>query len=308
MSYILTANTPPPVIIHLDSRFSTQQLETGLTTNYLYSMKEPLIIPDHMNLLLSLHTATIPYSFYNVRTNVNDTIRWKYNGGATNNLVLESGNYSANKLASTMKTAFEDGTGLTAVVDYSRESLKFGFTITGGSQFSFDFTGGGLRNGEELIGFDDEVETTIPIGVRTLSTKAIDLNDSIHGLYIRQNIATKGTLDNESGIFTNILARLPITTNAGGIIFYTPSSNDHETMVSVPSVQTIGIRLTDDRNRSIDLNGLHWQMSLKIAYIHKESLRPPPLRRPKELPLRETKGSSGKGKQKLTDKKKTKKK
>ena len=281
MSYILESNTPPPVIIHLDSRFATQYLETYKTTNYLYSMKEPLAIPDHMNVLLSLHTATIPYSFYNVRTNVNDTIKWRYNGGGVNELILPAGNYSANKLASTMKTAFEDGTGLTALVEYSRESLKFSFTITGGSQFSFDFTGGGTRNGEELIGMDDEVETTIPIGVKTHSTKAIDLNDSIHGLYIRQNIATKGTLDNESGVFTNILARLPITTNAGGIIFYTPSSNDHETMVSVPSIQTIGIRLTDDRNRSIDLNGLHWQMSMKISYIHKRDIEPPPLRRPK---------------------------
>ena len=193
MSYILSAATPPPVIIHLDSRFASQQLETGLTTNFLYSLKEPLHIPDHMNVLLSLHTATIPYSFYNVRTNVNDTIKWKYNGGATTDFILPAGNYSANKLASLMKTEFEDGTGLTALVEYSRESLRFSFTITGGSQFSFDFTGGGLRNGEELIGMDDDVETTIPIGVLTQSTKAIDLNDSIHGLYIRQNIATKGT-------------------------------------------------------------------------------------------------------------------
>ena len=50
-------------------------------------------------------------------------------------------------------------------------------------------------------------------------------------------------------------------------------------MVSVPVINTIGIRLTDDRNREIDLNGLHFQLSLKIAYIHKEKLREPPPRR-----------------------------
>tara|TARA_Y100001963_G_C6772521_1_gene445666 strand:+ start:1231 stop:2151 length:921 start_codon:yes stop_codon:yes gene_type:complete len=306
MSYILTANTPPPVILHLDSRFATQYLEQdsngrNLTTNYIYTMKEPIVVPDHMNVLVSLHTATIPYSFYNVREGVNDTIKYRFNGGAVNDLVLPAGNYSANRLATLMKTAFEDGTGLTANITYSRESLKFTFTITGGSQFSFDFRGGGLRNGEELIGMDDEVETTIPIGVATKSTKAIDLNDSIHGLYIRQNIATKGTLDNESGVFTNILARLPITTNAGGIIFYTPSSNDHETMVSVPTIQTIGIKLSDDRNRSIDLNGLHFQMSIKISYIHKEVLRKPPPRRYAN-PLVEERN------QKLTEKRTKKKK
>jgi hypothetical protein len=50
-------------------------------------------------------------------------------------------------------------------------------------------------------------------------------------------------------------------------------------MVSVPVINTIGIRLTDDRNRSIDLNGHHFQLSLKIAYIHKEKLREKPPRR-----------------------------
>ena len=47
MSYVLTANTPPPIIIHLDSRFATSYLENDvngrpLTTNFIYVMKEPI--------------------------------------------------------------------------------------------------------------------------------------------------------------------------------------------------------------------------------------------------------------------------
>ena len=290
MSYVLEANTPPPVIIHLDSRFATQYLETDSngkpkSTNFTYTLKEPMNVPEHMNLLVSLHTATIPYTFYNVRSGVNDAITFKADG-ITYNIILNEGNYSATGLASILKTNLEGISGLTAVIDYSRETLKFGFTITGITSFEFDMTST-TNNGAELMGMYETDVLVIPIGVRTLTPKAIDLNDSIHGLYIRQNIATKGSLDNESGVFTNILARLPITTNAGGIIFFTPSSNDHETMVSVPVINTIGIRLTDDRNRSIDLNGHHFQLSMKISYIHKEKLREPPLRRP-NLKLTET--------------------
>ena len=285
MSYVLEANTPPPVIIHLDSRFATQYLETDVngkpkSTNFTYTLKEPMNVPDHMNLLVSLHTATIPYTFYNVRTGVNDTISFIADG-TPYDIVLDEGNYSATGLASILKTNLEGVSGLTATIDYSRETLKFGFTITGITSFSFDMTSTN-NNGAELIGMYETDVLEIPIGVRTLTPKAIDLNDSIHGLYIRQNIATKGSLDNESGVFTNILARLPITTNAGGIIFFTPSSNDHETMVSVPVINTIGIRLTDDRNRSIDLNGHHFQMSIKVSYIHKEKIRLAPPRRPNQ--------------------------
>tara|TARA_R100001509_G_C4873461_1_gene217652 strand:+ start:816 stop:1754 length:939 start_codon:yes stop_codon:yes gene_type:complete len=280
MSYVLQANTPPPIIIHLDSRFATQYLETdsngrAKTTNFIYVMKEPIIVPDHMNLLVSLHTATIPYSFYNVRDGVNDKIYYNM-AGVDYVLTLDAGNYSATGLASTLKTDFENN-GATATISYSRETLKYTFNITGVASFDFKFSGR-TDGANELIGLYD-IDKNIPIGVNTLSDKAIDLNDSIHGLYIRQNIATKGTLDNEDGTFSNILARLPITTNAGGIIFFTPASHDHETMVSVPVIQTIGIKLTDDRNRAIDLNGLHWQMSMKISYIHKERLRAPPPRR-----------------------------
>lgn len=280
MSYVLSANTPPPIIIHLDSRFATQFLETdsngrAITTNFIYVMKEPITVPDHMNLLVSLHTATIPYSFYNVRDGINDKIYYQI-AGVDYVLTLDSGNFSATGLASVLKTHIEDN-GATVDIAYSRETLKYRFTITGVASFNFTFAGK-TDGANELLGLY-EVDKNIPIGAATLSEKAIDLNDSIHGLYIRQNIATKGTLDNEDGTFSNILARLPITTNAGGIIFFTPASHDHETMVSVPVIQTIGIKLTDDRNRAIDLNGLHFQLSLKISYIHKERLREPPPRR-----------------------------
>jgi hypothetical protein len=282
MSYVLEANTPPPVIIHLDSRFATQYLETRedgkfKSTNFTYTLKEPMNVPDHMNLLLSLHTATIPYTFYNVRTGVNDKISFKADG-TPYEITLDEGNYSATGLASVLKIQLDAISGLTAQIEYSRETMKFGFTLTGITTFNFDMRTTS-NNGADLLGLYEDDVFNIPMNTKTLTPKAIDLNDSIHGLYIRQNIATKGSLDNESGVFTNILARLPITTNAGGIIFFMPSSSDHETMVSVPVINTIGIRLTDDRNRSIDLNGHHFQLSLKIAYIHKEKLREKPPRR-----------------------------
>jgi hypothetical protein len=274
MSYVLSANTPPPVVIHLDSR-TGQQLQTGLTTNFLYTLKEPLTIPDHMNLLISLHTATIPYSFYNVRTGVNDEIIFDIDG-ASLTLTLDAGNYSASKLLNLMKTKLETSAAITtANISYSRETLKFSMSFTGSAT---NLTFKATSSARDLIGIVVDRLAVKSGGI--ISENAVDLNDAIHGLYVRQNLATRGTLDTSEGIFSNILARIPISTNAGGIIFYSPSSNQHETMISVPLVQTIGIRLTDDKHRTIDLNGLHFQLSLKLSFIHKEVLREPPLRRP----------------------------
>ena len=288
MSYVLETNTPPPVVIHLDSR-KGQQLQTGLTTNFLYTLKEPLLVPDHMSLLLSLHTATIPYSFYNVRDGVNNIIAF-YVAGISQTLTLADGNYSASTILNLMKNHLEAfGNIDTANISYSRESLKFIFTYTGSANsllIRFSET-----SASDLIGITGDIILTA--GQTASSQNAVDLNDAIHGLYVRQNLATKGTLDTNEGTFSNILARIPINTNAGGIIFHMPSSNQHETMISVPLVQTIGIRLTDDKHRTINLNGLHFQLSLKISYLHKEKLRTLPMRRPK-IKINERKGKDKK--------------
>lgn len=283
MSYVLTANTPPPVVLHIDSR-KGQQIQTGFTTNFTYTMKEPLLVPDHMNLLISLHTATIPYSFYNVGDH-NNLIKFVVDGDVSD-LTLENGNYSANSLLNLMKTHLQARGDIDDFhISYSRETLKFKMGFEG-STLVLKLSGpthGDVAGSTalDLLGFPNGIEIIPKSPTTTItSDNAVDLNDSIHGLYVRQNLSTKGTLDTEEGTFTNILARIPITTNAGGIIFYSPSSNQHETMISVPMIQTIGIRLTDDKHRSIDLNGLHFQLSLKISYLHKEVLRTKPLRRP----------------------------
>jgi hypothetical protein len=128
-----------------------------------------------------------------------------------------------------------------------------------------------------MFGFVGNSDDTFTIGTDDLvlvSTNCVDISDSIHGLYIRQNLSSKSTLDNENGTFSNILARIPINTNPGGIIFHTPSNSTHRALVSLQTIQTIGIKLTDDRNRTIDLNGLNFQVSIMITLVDKVRTAP----------------------------------
>jgi hypothetical protein len=298
MSYILTSNTPPPIVIHLDSRFgeSVQTLSgVPLTTNYIYNLREPVIVPDNMNVLLSLHSATIPYSFYNVRNEVNNRIYFDlnlYSGDIRpiQFIELDEGNYSATSLANALKTKIEayeisgislSLRGFSISILYSRETLKYTFTATYtnpttiGNVNAFEFQFGGVLfyKGNILLGIADGNQLNLPPATPVKSPNCIDINDSIHGLYIRTNLTSKSTLDTEDGHFSNILARIPITTNAGGIIFHHASQTSHMSMIDVPVIQTLGIKLTDDKNQTIDLHSLHFQISLLISFIHKETIR-----------------------------------
>ena len=90
MSYQLKEDLNTSRVIHLDSKFGTTFLQSGtdgkrLTTNYIYNLVEPLLVPDNQKILVSLYSATIPYSFYNLRTGVNDRFYIAYStDGGTN--------------------------------------------------------------------------------------------------------------------------------------------------------------------------------------------------------------------------------
>ena len=298
----MSLGTHSSVVLHLDSRFATRQLETGLTTNFLYDLVESIEVPDHETCEVSLYTATIPYSFYNVRPGVNDQLKLKVGSEAEKVITLTPGNYSATglkaelqRLVSAIPATPNTHPKLRQVVfdtTYSRETLKYSFSASGSNMgndtLSIDF-----MTAKGLFGF--KVTSTGYIvfngtssnGPRTLNSEiCIDINDSIHGLYIRQNLTTKSTLDNENGTFTNILARIPINTNPGGIIFHSPANTTHHATASLRVIQSIGIKLTDDANRAIDLNGLHFQISLLISFkplpervmpVTRESRRQPQL-------------------------------
>ena len=283
-------NDVTSIIIHLDSRFATNQIENDsagypLTTNYTYTLVEGLPIPDSKICEVSLYTATIPYSFYNVRAGINDTFEIRAamltNIEHTETFTIPSGNYSANALKSMFNTLQKAATNPTIqsmdfVITYYRETIKFDFDMITDVP-NLEVLRVNFINCASMFGFRHN-NHNYDFNYSTTHTRSseicVDISDSIHGLYIRQNLATKSTLDNEAGTFSNILTRIPINTNPGGIIFHNPQNSTHRAITDLHSIQTIGVKLTDDNNRSIDLNGLHWQMSLLITLIDRPPFTP----------------------------------
>ena len=119
----------------------------------------------------------------------------------------------------------------------------------------------------------------------------IDLNDNIHGLMLKTNLVSKGSMSSDTSTFSNILARIPITTIAdvrdynkdisiqGGIIYFNPNNAIHQNLVDLYAINKIGIKLTDDKGRTIDLNGLDFQIALLIQFVDKSvNQLPPPSR------------------------------
>ena len=108
MSYQLQAHAQDSKLIHLDSRDATSYLQSGHTSYFTYHLKEKIVIPSNQMCLVSLNSATIPYSFYNIRTEVNDRIEIAVRNADGSNTgygvyIIPSGNYSAFSLAKHIK-------------------------------------------------------------------------------------------------------------------------------------------------------------------------------------------------------------
>ena len=294
MSYIIPNNSKSSIILYLDSRDATSYLATKLETDidgndrevnlnsyFQYVLQENIEVPLNQRALVSLQSATIPYSFYNIRTGINDTLVYEISNLTTSAttggqiLTLPSGNYTAFSLQDFIQDTLNNHTinvNYEFLMEYDSDKNKFLYTINNKSntdvlQVDFFFSNE-VKSCNVEMGFEPSNLRFISTTAKSLrySQNVIDINGSIHGVYIRSNLVSKGTLDSQNGTLSNILARLPINVQSGGIIF--GGENNHKSIVDLKYINTITIRLTDERNRILDLNGLHFQIAIQLDFIY----------------------------------------
>lgn len=300
-------------VIYLDSRDADQYLSTKIVgnestqlhSNCLFNLEEKLEIPEQIDLLISLNSATIPYSFYNIRNNVNNRIVYavydKTSGNSLNpgfgNFIIPEGNYSALSLAQYLTDAIDNisggnplSGGFTYLFDYTQNwnndlgKYEFGIVSVGadsGKTLEFRILGFNAVtniNTDNCVGplgllpNADFIFTGSPQPLVNLSPNFVDVNDNLHGLFIRTNLTSANTMESQSSTFSNILSRIPITTNPGDVIFKNPNDVGHKCLVQTKNISQIVVRLVDDRNNVLDLNGLHFQLSIKFEYQYSQNI------------------------------------
>tara|TARA_R110001606_G_scaffold29828_1_gene92850 strand:- start:88 stop:492 length:405 start_codon:yes stop_codon:yes gene_type:complete len=94
---------------------------------------------------------------------------------------------------------------------------------------------------------------------------------------MRTNLSTTSILDSHiGGGFSNILTRVPIKVQPGQILNIDPVNGDvHKLLLKLKTITNISIRLTNQKNETIDLNGLDFDVSLKLEFIEDRQLKEP---------------------------------
>ena len=58
-----------------------------------------------------------------------------------------------------------------------------------------------------------------------------------------------------------------LNTNPGGIIFHDPRDTKHESLLRSSAIKSVKVKLTDERDRALGLNGLHFQVGLLFRFV-----------------------------------------
>jgi len=98
-----------------------------------------------------------------------------------------------------------------------------------------------------------------------------------HSLFVRTNLSSHSVQDSGTGgAFSSILAKIPVTGERGGVITINPTDGAvHQLLLKVKMIDVIYIRLTDRKNRLIDLNGLDWSIALQLDFIETPRIKIP---------------------------------
>ena len=74
-------------------------------------------------------------------------------------------------------------------------------------------------------------------------------------------------MDSATGGVSQILAKTPIMSGPGSIIFHEPQNSVHKSLIQSRSIRFITVRLIDDRNRLVSLNGLDFSVALMFEFV-----------------------------------------
>eukprot|EP01051_Picozoa_sp_SAG22_P006739 SAG22_NODE_451_length_10354_cov_5.184983_8_plen_184_part_00 len=161
--------------------------------------------------LVSLLQASIPYSFYNIRSGSNDTLKItavKSGASADYTITIPAGNYTVTSLAQKLKedieTQMNDGeTNVT--ITYDRITNKYKFAISPATR-SVTIHGATSSDLTQVLGLTTE-DFTFDNTTANVTPNVVDMNGGIHALYLRTNLPVLSSMDSQTGGISQILAK-----------------------------------------------------------------------------------------------------
>jgi hypothetical protein len=220
-----------------------------------------IVIPEDSICEMSVVSAEIPLSFYNISSAlINNVFSYYISGNPTlQNITIPDGNYTVD----TLMLEINDSQGYFSLT-YDETFNKFFVTlISPAYDLILLYDVNNFNN--QLFGISQNqlfITSGYMTGVVNLA--------SVHSLQVRTSLNTGSTIST-SNPNSNVCQKIPLQINPYGIIIHNSNNYIQKSYIKSGSIKTFSLQITEQNNKLIDLLGCVYELSFLFKIIKVES-------------------------------------
>ena len=238
-------------VLHIRSKDVERTGE--LNSHIFIDLLEPITINSSTEEIHQiLLSGELPYSFYNISSQVNNNIIRFTASGEALPFTLPNKNYDINELVKVLNDGF-----FPFVVSYDNFTMKLTFTNNTSGIIVLNLSN---STANKVLGFAENAsDITVAAGQSTTSTGVIDLA-TVHSIFVKSNSSSNMVFSTRQG-FSSTIQKISVDVNSGGIIYLNQNDARQHTVLN-SNIEFIELKLTDQNNNLLDFNDINYELSV----------------------------------------------
>jgi hypothetical protein len=227
----------------------------GVDTDITFAISPPLTTTDFFNFTLTLESAEIPVSFYNVNSSNNTFIYHLISSGVESTITIPVKNYNATQLLTVLNTLLSS---LSVSVTYDEQTNRY--TFTGSADFKIK------GNAFRLLGLVPDATTY------NLSSSNILVSPSMINLLFPRNCFLK-LISTQATTYNAIIAKIQLSAQDLQVVYFAGTvASEFSILLSDRTLSSIRVSLIDDDGLALGaasgLNGVYWSVGVNIETVN----------------------------------------
>jgi hypothetical protein len=244
-------------VLHIRSK-DAQQLTDNYNTNFQVQLTQAIICQPDEEVHLQLMSAEIPYSFYNISDSLENNVFKFSQEGTPFTITIPNGSYDIDELVDAFNSNSDFSTRLT--MSFNEITLRITFTaVQDDLLLLFHQSNINRELGFPVLYGDEEGESLESIGDSLTSPNVVNMA-SVHSIFVKSNIGQGNVISTRAGNSTT-LQKISVDTNSTGIIYMDSRDFRQRTISTAPVIDHLVIRITDQNDRLLQLNGCTYELS-----------------------------------------------
>ena len=227
----------------------------GIDTDVTFAITPPLTTTDYFNFTLTLESAEIPISWYNVNSSNNTFIYHLISSGVETSITIPIKNYDATQLLTVLNTLLSS---LSVSVTYDEQTNRY--TFTGSADFKLK------GNAFRILGLVPDATTF------NLSSSNILVSPSMINLLFPRNCFLK-LISTQATTYNATIAKIQLSAQDLQVVYFNGTiASEFSVTLTDRTLSSIRVSLIDDDGLALGassgLNGVYWSIGINVETIN----------------------------------------